>query len=217
MCDGPPEYIRAMQATEFYSHPVEAVSMQETHISWVFLTGAVVYKVKKPVQLDFLDFSTLDKREHFCRREVELNRRLTSGVYLDVVPITQDGARFELAGAGQPVEYAVKMKQLADKDSLKRLLPKNEIESSSIESLAHRLARFYRETASSPEIDRFGSWETIQKNCVENFHQVADHADTEEIDHRRLKIVQAATRGFLDRHRDLFAERVQRSHPGLPR
>ncbi|MBR9987452.1 MAG: AAA family ATPase [Desulfosarcina sp.] len=209
MGEWPPDYVRAMKSAEFFPHPVEAVRLRETHISWVFLTGSYVYKVKKPVKLDFLDFSTLEKREYFCRREVELNRRLTSGVYLDVVPITQDGARFNLAGEGQPVEYAVKMRQLADGDSLKRLLPDNEIEPSTIELLALTLARFYREAESGSEIDRFGSWEIIQKNCVENFGQVADHADTDGIDHRRLRIVEAATRGFLDRHRDLFAGRVQ--------
>ena len=198
-----------MQSAAFYPHPVDAVSMIETHISWVFLTGSFVYKVKKPLDLDFLDFSTLEKREHYCRREVELNRRLTTGIYLDVVPIIQKGPRFELTGAGQTVDYAVKMRQLSDEDSLKHLLPGNKLEPDTIESLARTLAGFYREAASGPEIDRFGSWEIVQKNCVENFRQVMDHAKADTLDFRRLNIVEAATRGFIDRQQGLFDERVQ--------
>jgi aminoglycoside phosphotransferase family enzyme len=76
----------------------------------VFLTGDVVYKIKKPVDMEFLDFTTLDQRRYFCRREVELNRRLTRDVYLDVVAVTCEDERCGLDGPGQSVEYAVKMR-----------------------------------------------------------------------------------------------------------
>ena len=82
------QLIELMQTADFYPHPVRSVTLRETHISLVFLTGDFVYKIKKPVELGFLDFTTLEKRQQFCRQEFDLNRRLTRDVYLDVVPIT---------------------------------------------------------------------------------------------------------------------------------
>src|SRR5437868_11906791 len=101
-----------------YPFAVDAVNVVQTHISVVFLAGDVVYKLKKPVNLGFLDFGTLEKRKHFCEEEVRLNRRLAPAVYLGVVPVTRGatGARFE--GEGEPVEFAVKMARLPDDASL---------------------------------------------------------------------------------------------------
>ena len=83
--------------------------MIQTHISWVFIASPFVFKVKKPVNLGFLDFSTLEKRRHFCQREVELNRRLCPEIYLGVVPIYKTGSRFSFNAEGRIAEYSVKM------------------------------------------------------------------------------------------------------------
>ena len=93
------EIVRAMQRPDFYPHPVEGVSLEETHISRVLLTGDLVYKIKKPVELGFLDFTTLEKRRHFCHMEVELNRRLTRDIYLGVVSITKKDRTYHLERA----------------------------------------------------------------------------------------------------------------------
>ena len=91
--------------------PVETVAIHQTHVSVVFLAGPHVYKIKKPVSLGFLDFSTLEKRQHFCEEEVRLNRRLAPAVYLGVVPITREGSEVRVGGSGAVIEWAVKMKR----------------------------------------------------------------------------------------------------------
>src|SRR5512144_504562 len=109
-----PDVIRQMLRKEFYPHPTaDRIQLLQTHVSYILLTGDYAYKVKKPVDLGFLDFSTLDRRRHFCSEELRLNRRGAPGLYLGVVPVSQDGDHFRLGGAGEPVEYAVKMRQFA--------------------------------------------------------------------------------------------------------
>jgi aminoglycoside phosphotransferase family enzyme len=107
-----PQVESFLESGDAYPHHVDSVRVEETHISEVFLTGPFAYKVKKPVDLGFLDFTTLEKRKHFCERELVLNQRLSQDVYLDVVKVTRDGGDLALEGSGEPIEYAVKMKQL---------------------------------------------------------------------------------------------------------
>src|SRR5947209_11545848 len=95
-----------------YPYSVDAVEVRQTHISVVALAGPWAYKLKKPVQLGFLDFGTLERRRHFCEEEVRLNRRLAPSVYAGVVPLTRQGGRLRVEGDGEPVEYAVKMVRL---------------------------------------------------------------------------------------------------------
>src|SRR5690606_1039552 len=100
--------IEALLDPRCYPHPVDSVRLMETHISWLLLTGAYAYKIKKPVSLDFLDFSTLERRRHYCEEELRLNRRFAPRLYLDVVPISDGPAHPRMEGTGEPVEYAVK-------------------------------------------------------------------------------------------------------------
>ena len=116
-----------MRRPEFYPHSVSRIEQRETHISHVFLTGDYVYKIKKPVNLDFLDFTTLKKRYHYCHQEVILNKRLSHNVYLGVVPITFKDGNYHLTGPGIPVEYAVKMLQLPEDRSMVHLLKRKKI------------------------------------------------------------------------------------------
>ena len=106
------QLIDALARPAAYPEPVERVEVRQTHISVVFLTGAFAYKIKKPVALDFLDFTTPEKRRHFCEEEVRLNRRLASQVYLGVVPVVRRDARLAVEGDGTAVEWAVKMQRL---------------------------------------------------------------------------------------------------------
>ena len=129
----------AMEKPDFYPHAVTAVELRETHISKIFLTGKYAYKIKKPVYLEFLDFTTLAKRRHYCQREMTLNMRLSTGIYLDVIPITQDKNRYHLAGLGEPVEYAVKMRQLPDKLSMLQLLHRGKLGTGAVAELAQVL------------------------------------------------------------------------------
>ena len=202
-----PDYVQAMRKAAFYPHPVHDVSLLETHISWVFLTGSLVYKIKKPVAMGFLDFTTLHKREKDCRREVELNRRLSTGIYLGVVPVTENEGCFDLDGKGRIVEYAVKMKQLSPADSLENRLGNDTLDAGMLERLAEKLYRFYRSAGSGPEVAAFGTIGSIRNNCDENF-RVMTGAEKGMVDHRRLGIVRSATNDFLNANTGLFQSRI---------
>src|SRR3954468_3022513 len=97
--------IAALQSPVVYSHPSHDVCVHETHISWVVLSGPFAYKIKKPVDLGFVDFTTLERRRHFCEEELRLNRRLARELYLNVLPITGSANAPRIGGAGKPLEY----------------------------------------------------------------------------------------------------------------
>ncbi|MGA1876455.1 MAG: AAA family ATPase [bacterium] len=200
---------QAMGRPDFYPHPVAAVIEQrETHISRVFLTGPYAYKMKKPVNLGFLDFSTLASRHYFCCQEVNLNRRLSHNVYLKVVAITREGERFSLNGPGEPVEYAVKMRQLPWERSLFHLMTKGLITGADLEELALTLAGFYSQSPTGRYIKSFGSWERIWGNCEENFRQTEAFAG-EILDESMFHLIRQATRSFMERRRELFEYRQE--------
>jgi len=200
---------QAMETPDFYPHPVNTIEQRETHISKVFLTGDYVYKIKKPINLEFLDFTTLEKRRYYCHQEVILNHRLTHNVYLDVVAITVKDGKYHLERPGDPVEYAVKMRQLPEGRSMLNLLKRKKISRNDIRDLTLILSEFYRRSPSSGQIHSSGAWKTIQANCEENFRQITVFAG-EILDERIFQIVQSATRAFLRRRKELFDQRIER-------
>lgn len=202
------ELFQAMGKPDFYPHHVIVIEQRETHISKVFLTGDYVYKIKKPINLEFLDFTTLEKRRYYCHQEVILNRRLTHKVYLDVVAITFKDGKYYLDGTGSPVEYAVKMRQLPEDRSMVRLLQRNKINKNVIEELALTLAKFYNQVPSSGHMHSSGAWETIRANCEENFRQTIIFTG-KIIDERIFQIVRSATLSFLRRRKKLFDNRIK--------
>ena len=107
-----PALVRALTHPGAYPEPVSEISVTETHVSYLFFTDLHVYKVKKPADFGFLDFTTLDRRYHFCLEEVALNNRISPEVYEGVVPIRERGGRYNVEGPGTTVEYAVKMRRL---------------------------------------------------------------------------------------------------------
>jgi aminoglycoside phosphotransferase family enzyme/predicted kinase len=201
------EIYRAMTRPDFYPHDVSTIEQRETHISKVFLTGKYAYKIKKPVYLEFLDFTTLEKRKYYCEQEFALNKRLSDNIYLDVVPITLKKDRYHLAGPGEPVEYAVKMRQLPEKFSMLQLLRRGELNGDSVVDLARTLAKFYQHTSTGDNINNLGTWSTIWTNTEENFSQTEQFAGN-LLGERMFQIIQAATRSFLIRRKALFDRRV---------
>src|SRR5579862_4974413 len=121
----------------------EAVTLGETHISWLFFAGSFVYKVKKPLDLGFLDFTAFERRHFFCLEELRLNRRLSPDVYVAVVPMHEDHGLYAFHGSGQIVEYAVKMRRLPEDRWLSRLLERGEVTGLLMERLARRIAAFH--------------------------------------------------------------------------
>jgi aminoglycoside phosphotransferase family enzyme/predicted kinase len=202
------QIFKAMGRPEFYPHPVSRIEQRETHISHVFLTGDYVYKIKKPVNLDFLDFTTLKKRCYYCRQEVILNKRLSHDVYLDVVPINLKDRKYHLNGPGIPVEYAVKMRQLPADRSMLNVLNRKKINRDIVIELAVILARFYDESPSVEHIHGSGAWETVLSNCEENFRQTIMFAG-KILDERIFQIVRSATLSFLHRKKELFDNRIK--------
>ena len=199
---------KAMACADFYPHPVRYVTPKETHISKVFLTGAHVYKIKKAVDLGFLDFSSLAKRHRYCELEVALNRRLTRQVYLGVIPITYGDNRFHLSGSGRIVEYAVHMRQLPEACALSTLLEQERVTVEQIETLAALLTDFYRQQGRVSREQAAASWENVSAACEENFKQTKG-AVGNPLDAQLYRAVRAAIRSFLIRRQPLFTNRSE--------
>jgi aminoglycoside phosphotransferase family enzyme/predicted kinase len=192
----------------------------ETHISWVFLSETEVFKVKKPVNLGFLDFSDIDKRYRACVDEVDLNRRLAPSVYYGVVPVTQDeGGEHEIAGRGTTVDWAVHMRRLPDADRLDIRLAESRLSEGQLNLVVSRLAAFHDDIGPSELSEVFGGTQSIQQNVEENFEQTQDllpkYLDTEQIEE-----LTSWTRDFLSRRgEDLTSRskegRVREGHGDL--
>lgn len=152
--------IAALLQPEAYDHPVEEVQLLQTHISWILLTGTYAYKIKKPVDLGFLDFSTLARRRHFCDEELRLNRRLAPDLYLGLRTIHGPVQRAHLGGGGPEIEVAVQMRQFRQQDLLpavlRRGLPLGAL-LALVEALAGRLAAFHAAAAIAPSSSAFGT------------------------------------------------------------
>jgi aminoglycoside phosphotransferase family enzyme/predicted kinase len=147
----------------------------ETHISWVFVGADEVFKVKRPVDFGFLDFTSKEAREKACHAEVELNRRLASDVYLGVVPVTVDGSgNHAFGGAGNVVDYAVHMRKLDEAGRADRRLTEDRLTHEDIDALAHRVAEFHQEARCDEETTQHGAPSVIRRNVEENFDQTRD-------------------------------------------
>jgi aminoglycoside phosphotransferase family enzyme len=160
---------------EAYPEPTTQVEMLQTHISYIFITNEYVYKIKKPVNFGFLDFSTLEKRLYYCQKEVELNKRLSPDIYLDVVPITDNGESLAFSGDGETIDHAVKMRKIPMDKLMEKLLEEGKLTSKMVENVARKIAEFHEEAATSPEIEKFGSITVIKTNTDENFQQTKDY------------------------------------------
>jgi hypothetical protein len=148
------------------------VEKLETHISYLFLAGAHVYKVKKAVDLGFLDFSTLERRHFYCLEELRLNRRLAPALYLDVVPITGSYEHPRLGGPGTPIEFAVKMRRFSQDDLLDARLARDQLTPSHIDRLAEKIAAFHGSATVAASEDPHGSSGAVRTPVLENFLQI---------------------------------------------
>ena len=203
-----PPHIEALLSPEAYPQRPERVELLQTHISYVFLAGELVYKVKKPLNLGFLDYSTLEKRKRFCEEEVRLNRRLCEGAYLDVVPVVQDGGTVRVETRGDVVDYAVKMRRLPAEGMMSGLLERDEVTSDQLTQLARRLADFHASSDRSDEIDRYGGLETAMGNWRENFEQTEPYLGR-TIRHAQLDDIRAFVESVSEFDAELFAQRVR--------
>jgi len=191
-----------------YPHRPDTVRPVQTHISWVFIAPPFVFKVKKPVNLGFLDFSTLEKRRYFCEREVELNRRLAPEVYLGVVRIYKTASGFSFEGEGEIVEHSVKMRELPHGGFLSELLAKGLVGEPEIDRVVLRLHRFYQSETPKPEIKQWGTPEKLKISTDENFAQVEPFIG-KTISAVAFEAIQHFTNQFYVANEKLFFERIQ--------
>ncbi|MCW9032177.1 MAG: AAA family ATPase [Gammaproteobacteria bacterium] len=169
-----PLFIQAMLKHAFYDHSVQHCELIETHISWVILTGQFVYKIKKPVNFGFLDFSTLEKRKFYCEEELRLNRRLAPEIYLDVIALTGSTDKPEFNGNGVAFEYAVKMTQFSQEAEFDHLLTKNELSRKMIDSTAILIADFHQQIEITSKTSEYGKPERVYQPIHENFVQIRE-------------------------------------------
>jgi aminoglycoside phosphotransferase family enzyme/predicted kinase len=208
-----PELLELLSQPAAYPYPVEEVEVRQTHISAVFLAGPYVYKVKKPVNLGFLDFSTLEKRRHFCEQEVTLNRRLAPSVYRGVVPVVRSSRGIHFEGEGEVVEWAVKMERLPEEATLLERLRRGAVGVPVVEALARRIAAFHQAAAANERIASFGRREGVARIVLDVFDQAAGQVDV-TVSRAVFDRVRAAQEANLERLGPLIADRAAR---GMPR
>lgn len=163
---------------EAFDHPVKNIELIETHISAVVLTGDFVYKIKKPVDFGFLDFSTLEKRHACCMEELRLNRRMAPEIYLDVVAITGSPESPLIGGSGEAIEYAVKMAQFPQSAQLDHRLAAGQLRPEHMDAIAHMVADFHQRIDVADDTMDFGTKDAVYQPVDENFRQIDEHIDT---------------------------------------
>jgi aminoglycoside phosphotransferase family enzyme/predicted kinase len=203
-----PPLITAMLRADFYAHRPAGVTLVQSHISYVLLAGERVYKVKKPVRFTFLDFSTLERRRHFCHEEVRLNRRLAPDVYLGVLAVRADDGGYRLThdGDAAAVEYVIEMRRLPAERMLDQLLERNAATPAMIDGIADRLAAFHQQAAAGPAVTANGDPASVAAVLEDNYANARRFRDA-TISARDDDAIQRFARGFLRTHAALFRQR----------
>ena len=199
--------VQALLEPKAYPDTPQRLELVQTQMSFVFLTDKYVYKVKKPVNLGYLDYTTLEKRRFYCQREVELNRRLCSAVYLGIVPITQDKSSFSIGGQGEAIEYAVKMRRLPQEAMMDVLLENNKVSPEMVTKVAQKLAGFHHRAQTNATISTFGNLDTVTQNTRENFTQTEKYIGP-LISQRSYLNIKNYTQAFIRQNTTLFGKRV---------
>jgi len=164
--------VEALHDPACYPHPVQPIRIIETHISIVVLTGPFAYKIKKPVDLGFLDFTTLEKRRLYCDEELRLNSRFAPEIYLDVVRICGTPQSPRIGGSGEIIEYAVRMREFPQEALADRVLARGELTPRQVDALSVGVARFHSDAPRSSEIDGFSTSEAVLAPALQNFAQI---------------------------------------------
>ncbi len=197
------DLIDALMHPRAFSHPVDEIELVETHISWLILAGECVYKIKKPLVLDFLDFGDLEKRRFFCNEEIRLNKPWAPDIYVDVVPITLDRGKPRFGGDGEPLEYAVRMRRFDQGLRLDRQLERGELSVEDMRELAANIARRHREAPAVGKKDRERIVAQTKAFVWDNFELLEG-----AIDDRELGLLRDWTERELDKVDRILWQRV---------
>ena len=208
-----PLFIQAMLRPEFYDHPVDTCELIETHISWVILTGNFVYKIKKPINLGFVDFSTLKKRKYYCEEELRLNHRLAPNIYLGVIPISGSAENPTLTVKEKAFEYAVKMQQFSHNMQLDLVLARNELRQDMLDSFAELIALFHQDIERANSTSYFGEQEQVYQPAKENFIQIHERIN----DKSKINLLSKIERWTEDTFNEIKNIFYQRKEKGFIR
>jgi aminoglycoside phosphotransferase family enzyme/predicted kinase len=207
-----PALIQQMLQPGFYPHPVqEPIQLIQTHVSYVLLTGDYVYKLKKPVNFGFLDFSTLEKRQHFCQEELRLNQRGAAELYLEVLPITLQDEQYILAGTGEAVEYAIKMCQFPQDTLLSSLFAEGKLNETDLEELGRVVAQYHAKTETNDYIRSFGEVAQVRAAFDENYEQTEKYIGGPQTQ-GQFDETKAYTDRFFAEREDLFQRRIANNY-----
>ena len=208
-----PLHVQAFRNPEFYPHPVSDITMLQTHISWVFLAGSFAYKIKKPLNLGFLDFTTPAKRLQACSDELDLNRRLAPDIYLAVLPLFQHGDAYvlgsDLKHHQNAIDYCVKMIRFDQSDLFDVRLMEARFDPAWMDQLATTIACFHQHAESSPYIRHFGEPEFLQSH-IEASLEYAEQALGQDISPLLLSNLKRKSKAWFDRSRTMIRQRQAR-------
>ncbi len=204
--DASHKLIQSLQDPAVLGGRAGPVEVCQTHMSWVLLAGPHAYKIKKPVEFGFGDFSTLEKRLHSCREELRINRRLAAELYLDLVPITGSPESPQLAGDGPAIEYAVKMKRFPQHSLLGQVLERGELTAEHIDRLVEQIADFHGRIEVDADPGGFGTPEAIRRPMQANFDGLRQRTDNQQLARRLADLRDWSEREF-NRRQPVFARR----------
>lgn len=203
--------IAALQNPALYSHPVDGFRVIETHISWVILTGAYAYKMKKPVDFGFLNFTELASRKHFCEQELLLNQRMAPELYLQVLPITGTLEAPIIGGEGEPIEYLVQMREFPQTQLMAEVQARGELTDAHIDALAEKIAQFHQSIPPVEANHPLNSAEAIVAPMRQNFEQIRPLL-TEAADLQQLDALIDWTETSIERLYPLLEQRSQQGY-----
>jgi uncharacterized protein len=201
------DIIKALLKSNAYPEEPVDIELIQTQMSLIFKTGEFVYKIKKPVNLGYLNYTTLENRKYYCQKEVELNRRLCPNVYLGVFSIVCCNNIIKIGREGEILEYAVKMRKLPEEMMLNVLLSQGKVTFEMIRNVAKVIADFHDHAYSNTEISKFGKLDAIKINTEENFNQTKKYIG-KTITDGQYKSINKFTNNFMENNVDLLKERV---------
>jgi aminoglycoside phosphotransferase family enzyme/predicted kinase len=206
--DGHAPLIAGLLRPAAYPHVVsEPVRLVETHISWVLLTGEYAYKIKKPLRLSFLDYSTLERRRALCEEELRLNSRHAPGLYLGVSAIAGPTGAPRVDGEGPAVEYAVRMRQFDVGQELGALIAAGAVDASELASLGEDVAALHERASRAPRGSTFGQTDTVRRVTLDNFAELRRLPECAR-EHGSLERLEAGIIGLFERRRSLIQQRL---------
>lgn len=190
----------------FYPHPAQSIRMLQTHISWVFLVGSYAYKLKKPLDLGFLDFTSLEKRHYFCKQELHLNQRLAPAIYLNVLPISLADGSYQLDNTDNIHDYCLKMLRFSQDDVLDQRLNNGTFDPIWMDILAKDIAKFHATAKTNRNIQTFGNIDLLRKHITGNI-QVAKEHSAIFVSSNQLNAITQFSEDFILKHAKDFATR----------